>query len=286
MIRNTRLGHATRVAGLLLAVLVAAGCASTAPTATTARLATATAASGNGMNISGAQAMPISEQRQRRHRSGHDPQRNRARRQAHRWIVAGRGPCRPIWYLRLHAGAHRSRDRVGWQVTDAFVADKARRDHPASSRRRRADRERSAQAARRRPGARGHLRLHPRSSGHGHSPGGGVDRVDGPVGRRPGHGRANPSVNFTSQTLGTGPPRTDAGRPELLVGEQLPDRLRRHLGPAGDLRGDTGGVALASMQGLVVQPRPNGHRPAFDTVRRSRPLVDHGSMGMGGLNEH
>ncbi len=59
VIRNTRLGHATRVAGLLLAVLVAAGCASAAPTATTARLATATAASGNGMNISGAQAMPI-----------------------------------------------------------------------------------------------------------------------------------------------------------------------------------------------------------------------------------
>ncbi len=48
-----------RAAGLMLAVLVAAGCASAAPTVTTPPLTTKTAASGNGMNISGAQAMPI-----------------------------------------------------------------------------------------------------------------------------------------------------------------------------------------------------------------------------------
>jgi copper(I)-binding protein len=43
----------------MLIVLVAAGCASAAPTVTTPPLSTSPAASGNGMNISGAQAAPI-----------------------------------------------------------------------------------------------------------------------------------------------------------------------------------------------------------------------------------
>jgi periplasmic copper chaperone A len=59
VMRDIGLSRVKRAAGLMLIVLVAAGCVSAAPTVTTPPLTISPAASGNGMNISGAQATPI-----------------------------------------------------------------------------------------------------------------------------------------------------------------------------------------------------------------------------------
>jgi hypothetical protein len=46
----------------------------------------------------------------------------------------------------------------------------------------------------------------------------------------------------------------------------------------GDLGGDAGDIAVASVQGSMVQPGPDGHRAPFETARRLRPVL--GQHGM------
>jgi hypothetical protein len=54
----------------------------------------------------------------------------------------------------------------------------------------------------------------------------------------------------------------------------------------GDLGGDAGDVAVASVQGSMVQPGPDGHRPPFDTTRRLRRLMGQHGMRTGKWNVH
>jgi hypothetical protein len=54
----------------------------------------------------------------------------------------------------------------------------------------------------------------------------------------------------------------------------------------GDVGGDASGVAEASVEGSMIQPRPDCHCPPFDTVRRLRPRMGRHGMGTGKKNEH
>ena len=72
----------------------------------------------------------------------------------------------------------------------------------------------------------------------------------------------------------------------LLVGEQLLDGLGRHRGAVGDLGGDAGGVAVAAVQGSMVQPGPEGQRPPFDPASRLRRRMGQHGMRTGKWNVH
>ncbi len=82
------------------------------------------------------------------------------------------------------------------------------------------------------------------------------------------------------------PPPVVATWPRLPVGYQRLDGLGRHGGSVGDVGGDASGVAEASVEGSMIQPRPDCHCPPFDTVRRLRPRMGRHGMGTGKKNEH
>lgn len=81
------------------------------------------------------------------------------------------------------------------------------------------------------------------------------------------------------------PPAALAAR-RLTVRYQRLDRRGRHGGPASDMGGDARGVAVAAVEGPVVQPRPDCHRPPLDAVRRLRPHMQRRGTGAGKQNEH